>query len=208
MKDEKNKYEKKKDRKSLKERMKNPKTHLKDAGQGLLRDLVVGVVAGGATGAIVGRPSLVIGLVVNAAGHFMEMPGISSFGMGMMASNGFQGEGITVGGTEPTAMERAKQRLLNYKNNFTQKIYLDKIMKKADEKKSTDTDKPVGEVKYFVYPGSENADMSGMDMTALDKIENQIIQSAENYKEKVPVSNQQNEVSGNDETLMMRDPLY
>lgn len=207
MKDEKNKYEKKKDRKSLKERMKNPSPHLKEAGQGLLRDLVVGVVAGGATGAIIGRPSLVVGLVVNAAGHFMEMPGISSFGMGMMAANGFQGDGVTLSG-EQTAMERAKQRLLNYKNNFTQKIYLDKIMKKADEKKTTESDKPVGEVKYFVYPGSENADMSGMDMTALDNIESQIIQSAENYQQKTPVPKSEKEVSGNDETLMMRDPLY
>lgn len=207
MKEGKNKYEKEKDRKSLKERMKNPKPHLKKAGQGLLRDLVVGVVAGGATGAIVGRPSLVIGLVVNAAGHFMEMPGISSFGMGMMASNGFQGEGVTLSG-EQTAMERAKQRLLNYKNSFTQKIYLDKIMKKAEQKTTTETDKSVGEVKYFVYPHTDNADMSGMDMTALDNIENQIIQSAENYQQKTPVPRVEKEVSGTDETLMMRDPLY
>ncbi len=127
--------------------------------------------------------------------------------MGMMAANGFQGDGVTLSGEE-TAMERAKQRLLNYKNNFTQKIYLDKIMKKADEKKTTESDKPVGEVKYFVYPNTDNADMSGMDMTALDNIENQIIQSAENYQQKTPVPKVEKEVSGNDETLMMRDPLY
>lgn len=208
MKKGKNKYEKKKDRKSFKERMKDPGTHAKEAGKGLVRDLVVGVVAGGATGAIVGRPSLVIGLVVNAAGHFMEMPGISSFGMGMMAANGFQGESVTVSGTESSAMERAKQRLLNYKNNFTQKIYLDKIAKKKEEKSDTAEDKTVGEVKYFVYPHSQNADMSEMDMTALDQIENQIVQQAESFQKKEPLSTSEREVSGNDDNLMMRDPLY
>ncbi|MFZ5554577.1 MAG: hypothetical protein ACOZCO_15765 [Bacteroidota bacterium] len=204
----KNKYEKKKDRKTFKERMQNPKTHLREAGKGLLRDLVVGVVAGGATGAIVGRPSLVIGLVVNATGHFMEMPGISSFGMGMMAANGFQGESATVSGTETSAMERAKQRLLNYKNNFTQKIYLDKIMKKKEEKTQTAEDQPVGEVKYFVYPHSQNADMNQMDLTALDNIENQVVMSAENFQKKESLSTSEREVSGNDQTLMMSDPLY
>jgi hypothetical protein len=199
----KNKYQKKQDRRSLKEIMKEPGKQMGKAGKNMLVDVVVGVVAGGATGAMIGKPSLITGLLVNFAGHFVEVPLLSTFGMGMMAANGFQTE-PAISGNEGM-VERAKQRLIVYKNNFLQKTYIDKLKKGKVE---VATDQPVGEVKYFVYPHANGADLSAMDLTDLDRIENQIMQAAVQFDQKEPIAQMRNSVSGIDENGLMNDPLY
>lgn len=200
----KNKYEKKHKRRSVKEIMQHPGKEAARSGKALLLDVVVGVVGGGAAGAIIGRPSLLVGLGVNFAGHFFEMPLVSSFGMGMMAANGFQGDGVQLSGNE-SATERAKQRLKNYKKSFSHKLYLDKFKKKDQ---TTDANQQVGEVKYFIYPGNGGTNVRGMDMTALDNIENQIMQSAMQFQKRSPEAMPREEVSGTAEEQAMRDPLY
>jgi len=199
----KNKFQKKQERRNLKEIMKEPGKQMGKAGKDMLVDVVIGVVAGGATGAMIGKPSLITGLLVNFAGHFVEIPLISTFGMGMMAANGFQSE-PAISGNEGM-VERAKQRLIVYKNNFLQKTYIDKLKKGKTE---VATDQPVGEVKYFVYPHANGADMSAMDMTDLDRIENQIMQSAAQFNSQEPIAQMRSSMNGIDENGLMNDPLY
>src|ERR1051326_384037 len=138
-----------------------------------VKDVVVGIIAGGLTGAAIGRPSLGIGLLVTGFGHYKENRLISTFGIGMMAANGFQSGSKEVNGLG--IVDSAKARLMNFKDSFTQKLYLDKIIKKKEENGT----EGVGEVKYFLYPGSENEQAEGLvDLSALNMLESQIVKSA------------------------------
>lgn len=142
-----------------------------------VKDVVVGIVAGGLTGALIGRPSLGIGLLVTGFGHYRENRLISTFGIGMMAANGFQGGGNKeVNGLG--IVDGAKARLMNFKDSFTQKLYLDKIIKKKEEKGT----EGVGEVKYFLYPGQE--ENKQVDLSALNLLESQLVKSAVEHEQK------------------------
>ncbi|MBI2968905.1 MAG: hypothetical protein HYY40_13980 [Bacteroidetes bacterium] len=161
-----------------------------------LKDVVIGVVAGGVAGSAIGRASLIVGAAVTGLGHYYKSRLASVFGVGMMAANGFQKTGEQMKGTPKEGfegvIEGAKERVLNFKDTFQQKLFLDKVMKK-EEKKEEGT-KGVGEVQYFTYP--ENKELEGgkeLDLTALDKIEKQIEESAEKHAEK-----QQGEMKGNE----------
>lgn len=142
-----------------------------------VKDVVVGIVAGGLTGALIGRPSLGIGLLVTGFGHYRENRLISTFGIGMMAANGFQGGGNKeVNGLG--IVDSAKARLMNFKDSFSQKLYLDKIIKKKEEKGT----EGVGEVKYFLYPGKE--ENKELDLSALNLLESQVVKSAMEHEKK------------------------
>ncbi len=142
-----------------------------------VKDVVVGIVAGGLTGALIGRPSLGIGLLVTGFGHYKENRLISTFGIGMMAANGFQGGGNKeVNGLG--IVDGAKARLMNFKDSFTQKLYLDKIIRKKEEKGT----EGVGEVKYFLYPGQE--ENKQVDLSALNLLESQLVKSAVEHEKK------------------------
>ena len=141
-----------------------------------VKDVVVGIVVGGLTGALIGRPSLGIGLLVTGFGHYKENRLISTFGIGMMAANGFQSGSKAVNGLG--MVDSAKARLINFKDSFSQKLYLDKIIKKKEEKGT----EGVGEVKYFLYPGEKEQEQVGaVDLSALNMIENQVVKSAMNF---------------------------
>ena len=164
-----------------------------------------------------GRPSLLVGATVNLAGHMLEKNALSSFGIGMAAVNVVQGNPlVTLNGVESTKKEKAKARLQALKNDLYYKLYLDKIFKKKETTTNTDTtttntsgEAPVGEVKYFVYPGSESS-VSDMDLTGLDEIEQSIVNSAmqyqqtNNFKEPETVKSTNPDIS----TMGFTDPLY
>ena len=128
------------------------------------KDLLVGVIGGGLVGAAIGRASLGVGALVAGVGHYSDNKMATVFGVGMMASNGFQKSG-GVGGLD--GMDGIKDRLLAYKETFSEKLFLDKLI----PKKSSATN-GVGDVQYFSHPN----EMSG-DLAALDYIENQIAES-------------------------------
>lgn len=144
-----------------------------------VKDVVLGIVAGGVAGSAIGRASLVIGAAVTATGYYYKNRIAQTLGFGMMAANGFQGsQGVS--GTEKEGLEGAKERIMTFKDSFSQKLYLDKLKKKAAATNG------VGEVQYFVYPNKAvegNTELEGkLDMTDLDRIEKQVSQSAANYQ--------------------------
>lgn len=130
------------------------------------KDLLVGVIAGGFAGSAIGKPSLAIGAGVTALGHFKGSRLLSLLGIGMMAANGFQSS--TVSGVDE-GMDGVKDRVMAFKNSFTQKLYLDKIIKKK-----TGTVAGIGNLQYFNYAN----EVAGLE--ALSNVEEQIESSALN----------------------------
>lgn len=140
------------------------------------KDILVGILGGGLVAAIVGKPSLVVGIVTTAAGHYTNNKLVQVLGIGMMAANGFnKSTSTTVSGLE--GLEGVKERIKAYKESMTEKFYLDKIMKK---KNSTAAANGIGELQYFTY----NDPMNG-HLAALDDIEQQIAESAMQFREQM-----------------------
>lgn len=132
------------------------------------KDILVGVLGGGLVGAMIGKPSLVIGIVTTAAGHYTGNRLVQLLGIGVMAANGFQKAG-TVNGLEGLA--GIKERLQAYKESMSDKLYLDKILKKKGATNG------IGELQYFTYPDTMNGNLA-----ALDDIEEQIAESAMQFR--------------------------
>lgn len=128
------------------------------------KDLLIGVIGGGVAGAAIGRGSLAIGAVITGAGHYANNKAVALFGVGMMAANGFQ-KGSGVGSLE--GIDGIKDRVLAYKETFTQKLFLDKL-----KSKKAATTEGFGNVQYFNYANEMNGDLA-----ALDYIENQITEA-------------------------------
>ena len=146
-------------------------------------------VAGGAAGAAFGRLSLVAGAVVNAIGNYFKNRFASVFGTGMMASGTLQLV-ESINGTEKkkSFFEQIKERLVNYKNAISQKLFLDKLPfgKKENSSPTTveipQTTAGMGEVQYFAPP-AENLLGEGMqENDILKQYTDQIIKSAGNQK--------------------------
>jgi hypothetical protein len=146
----------------------NTKNTLLETG----KDILIGVLGGGLIGAAIGRPSLLVGIVTTGAGHYTGNKLVQLLGVGMMASNGFQ-KSNTVSGLE--GLDGVKERLKAYKEAFSEKLYLDKIMKKVA---ATAAANGFGELQYFTYPDTS---MNG-GLAALNDIEDQIAESARQFQ--------------------------
>jgi hypothetical protein len=146
----------------------NAKNTLLETG----KDILIGVLGGGLIGAAIGRPSLLIGIVTTGAGHYTGNKLVQLLGVGMMASNGFQ-KSSSVSGLE--GLDGVKERLKAYKETFSEKLYLDKILKKAA---AAATANGFGELQYFTYPDTS---MNG-SLAALNDIEEQIAESARQFQ--------------------------
>lgn len=133
------------------------------------KDILVGVLGGGLLAAVIGKPSLVVGVVTTGAGHYTDNKLIQMLGIGMMAAGGFQKSG-TVSGLEGLA--GVKERLQAFKESISEKFYLDKILKK----KAAGTN-GIGELQYFTYGDPMNGHLA-----ALDDIEQQIADSAAQFQ--------------------------
>jgi hypothetical protein len=143
------------------------------------RDILIGGLGGSLAGALAGRVSLVIGAVVSGAGHYFGSPATAMFGVGMMASGGYQTiSGLN--GVEKEGVEGVKERFSNFQNNLKRQLFLDKILPK---KKAADTEKEttngVGNVKYFQ---SANEEVSGLDYSEANRIQEQINESARQFE--------------------------
>jgi hypothetical protein len=155
-----------------------------------VKDLVVGVVGGGLAGAAVGKPSLLVGFGTSLIGHYMGSSLATSFGLGMMASGGYQIGSGTVNGT---VTENVKERVKAFGTNIKQRLYLDKIIKPKDETKE-ETTNGMGDVQYFKYP-QQNQEL---DMGALENIEREIAKSGEQFQQR-QMSGSYDDVSGTGE---------
>jgi hypothetical protein len=151
-----------------------------------VKSLVVGVVGGGLAGAAIGKPSLAVGFATSLTGNFLKQPLLTTLGMGMMASGGYQiGTGLK--GTD--GLDGAKDRMKSFGQNLKQRLYLDKIIK---PKSGTDG---VGEVQYFKYPQKE------IDMGSLDNLEQQIAESSERFQASRQIAGAEDDVSGTEENI-------
>ena len=144
----------------------NPKNTVLETG----KDILIGVLGGGLIGAIVGKPSLAVGIVTTGVGHYTGNKIVQVLGIGIMAANGFQ-KAATVSGLE--GLDGVKERMKAYKESMAEKFYLDKILKKKEAAATSG----IGELQYFTY----NDPMNG-HLAALDDIEQQIAESAMQFQ--------------------------
>jgi hypothetical protein len=158
----------------------DPKQAAIDTG----KDLLIGAIGGGLAGAILGRSSLLVGIAVTGISHYLKLKAGTSFGIGMMASGGYQTIS-SVNGTPQNGFDGVKERMQVFKEDLKQKLFLDKILK---TKKSDEVGEGVGDVQYFNYPNSE---LNGN--AALDQIEQQIAASGEAFDAQ--------QISGDDEII-------
>ena len=142
------------------------------------KDILVGVVGGGLIGAAIGKPSLIVGIGVTGTGHYMGNRLATLLGIGMMAANGFQ-QSKTVQGMDGMDMQSIKDRMTAYKDNFAEKLYLDKVLHKGNTSaaKGKEETSGFGELQFFNYPNDRLATRSDHDLSALDSIEQQIEES-------------------------------
>lgn len=131
------------------------------------KDLIIGVIGGGILGAVIGKPAFLIGIAATGAGHYTDNRMVQLLGIGMMAAPVIKTASIA--GLE--GLDGIKERLLAYKETLTDKLYLDKIMKKKEAVAG------LSDVQYFTYPGSAVGDLA-----ALDDIENQLADSAMEFQ--------------------------
>lgn len=182
-----NQYSKDKKRQSLLGSItaeQNTKDNLAGSGIETLKDVAIGGILGGVAGAAAGRFSFLGGAAVTFLGHLKQNRLAKSIGVGMMASSAFQTASQSqVSGIEKGGLEGAKERVMAFKDSLSQKLFLDKLLKKKAA--STTTTNGVGEVQYFVYPNTQPALESDMDFSALNRLENQIAQSASSYQKSV-----------------------
>jgi hypothetical protein len=172
------------------------KGSVKNSAIETMKDLVVGVVGGGLAGAAVGKPSLLVGLGTSLIGHYAGSPIATSFGLGMMASGGYQIGTAAVNGTGLSGIEEAKERMKAFGENFKKQLYLDKIIKPKSAEEGANG---LGKVQYFKYPSQKNLKDQPLDMSVLENIEQQIAESGKQYEQKL--SGAYDELSGSDEKI-------
>ncbi|MGQ0829351.1 MAG: hypothetical protein ACT4ON_13265 [Bacteroidota bacterium] len=200
--EKKNSYEKKAQKKQVLEGVAASKGDVKQTALATGRDILIGAIGGGLAGAILGRASFLVGVAVTGAGHYMNSGGTSAFGLGMMASGGYQAiSGMS--GTGKDGFEGVKERMEAFKEEFKRKLFLDKIIKpKKKAEESSEATNGVGEVQYFTYPNSKELEGANDDFSALDRIEKQVAESAKKFETKQSVSGKFN---GEDQIIGMAD---
>jgi hypothetical protein len=200
----KNKYEKKAKQKSMLEGITSDLETKGDLKNTLIetgKDLLVGGLGGSLVGAVIGRLSLAIGAVVTGIGHYTKSRLTAMFGVGMMAGGAITPPTLS-GKDDGDLMDGIKERAIAFKDNLTHRLFLDNAFTSGQTAPEADTsnDQPVGEIKYFLYPGSEEtksaSELQGpdIDLTALDHLHQQVADSGEKYK--LAQQARQQEVSG------------
>jgi hypothetical protein len=189
----KNSYVKKAQKKQLLEGVaaEHAKGDLKKTAMETGRDILIGAVGGSLAGAVLGRSSFLVGIAVTGAGHYMGSNGAAAFGVGMMASGGYQAVAGAMNGTEKEGFEGVKERMSAFKEEFKRKLFLDKIIKSKkpeDEKTDEQATNGMGEVQYFNYPNSKELEGTEEHLKTLDRIEKQVEESARKFEAKQSVS--------------------
>jgi hypothetical protein len=143
---------------------------------------VLMVVCGGAIGSVIGRASFISGVGITTIGHYSKNRWVTTLGIGMMAAP-IISTTASINGTPTSGLDGAKERLLAFKDDMAQKLFLDKI--KKNNSSSTTDSTSIGEVQYFNYPeDSMSLSASELDMRALDELEEKINSSASSYEAK------------------------
>lgn len=103
---------------------------LKQTGEGLLRDITIGVIGGGLASAILGRYSFVLGLGVAGYGHYSQNKMLSALGLGMMASGTFYALTGKDQNDKKSVGEKVTERVTAFQSEMKRKLWLDYFEKK------------------------------------------------------------------------------
>ena len=182
----KNPYEKKAQKKELLEGIASDhaKGSIKHSALETGRDMLLGAVGGGLAGAVMGRSSFLVGIAVTGVGHFMGSGGAAAFGVGMMASGGYQAVAGAMNGTPKKGIEGVKERMTAFAGELKHKLFLDTIIKpkKTAEEKTDETTNGMGEVQYFNYP--QLSGEGDIDLSELERFEKKVADSAKSFEAK------------------------
>ena len=148
------------------------KDNIKNSALETGKDLLIGVIGGGVAGAAIGKPSLLVGIGLTGAGHFTDNHLLKLFGIGLMAANGFQ-RSKSVNGLEGLDKQAILNRIQAYKDNFSEKLFIDKLTGKRSA--SAESANGIGELQFFNYPTDVNGAYD--ELAALEDLEQQIAQS-------------------------------
>jgi len=141
--------------------------NLKNSSLETGKNILIGVIGGGLVGAVIGKPSMLVGIATTLGGHYSGNKLVQILGLGIMAGGTIKSG--TVSGLE--GLDGVKERLQAFKTSMSDRLYLDKILKK---KAGTNG---IGELQYFTYP-----DSSMGELAALNDIEKQIEESAMQFQ--------------------------
>jgi len=142
--------------------------------------ILLAAIAAGGAGAALGKHSLLAGIPLTLVGIHKKNKYVIAAGLGMTMSNGFQGSGSSVNGTEENVegfdiaqiTKNAKDRVSTFFSNFKDKLYLvhggDGVSGLGETEE---------QVSYFVNPYKGTGEL---DTSALDRIQEQIAQMNKN----------------------------
>lgn len=156
----------------------NKKTVMETLKEGGL--MLVSAVAAGGAGAVIGKHSLLVGIPVTLFGVHKGNKYITSAGLGLCLSNGFQKQqssSMTTNGIDDEmdgfSMEEVKERVGNYFKNFSEKLYLPKAQATQPTSGLGANDQPT----YFINP-YQTTQLQGndLDLSQLDRVQEQIAQ--------------------------------
>lgn len=148
------------------------KDNIKNSALETGKDLLIGVIGGGVAGAAIGKPSLLVGIGLTGAGHFTDNHLLKLFGIGLMAANGFQ-RSKSVNGLEGLDKQAILNRIQAYKDNFSEKLFIDKLTGKRSA--NAESANGIGELQFFNYPNDVNGAYD--ELAALEDLEQQIARS-------------------------------
>lgn len=195
----KNSYEKKAHQKQMLDGTARAHTEAKgNIGKSALAmgtDVVVGGVLGMVAGRLIGRSSIFVGMAFSSAGHYFGNQPTTAFGVGMMATGGYQAVGFS---GPANLMDTLKTRWNTVKEDLKYKLFLDKIIKKKKPEDASQTEEGtngMGEVTYFTYPEKQLGEKP-LDFSALDKIEQQIENATIRHRQMNGVEGLEDEISG------------
>lgn len=144
-----------------------------------VKQIVVGVLGGGAAGAAIGKPAFGIGAILSGVGHFTGQALLSMFGFGMMASNSYSKQEES---EDQPVMEKAKARVKSFGETFKQKLYLDKLPIGSKKESNSDNQQSSDDTNSSSDPKQVSNSLSGADPNiVIDNLENDLIQAAESY---------------------------
>ena len=138
--------------------------------------MIAGGIGGGLAGMVTGRASLLLGLAITGGGYFMGSPTAAMFGVGLMASGGYQTASSVVNGIGTNGVDGIKERFENFKNSIKHQLFLDKLKPK---KQKDETTQGVGQVQYFRHPQTETGKL---DFSEAERIERQISESGRQFE--------------------------
>ncbi len=111
---------------------------LKETGEGLLRDIAIGVIGGGLASAILGRYAFVLGLGITGYGHYSQNKMLSALGLGMMASGTFSALTGKHQDDKKSISEQVTERVGAFRSEMKRKLWLDYFERKKQTKQSGD----------------------------------------------------------------------